>query len=336
MVDNTRINWIDYAKVFSIFCVVLIHLNPDINIKKCICTFDLPIFYFISGYLFSYVRNPSYKKFVWKRFRQLVIPYLWINVVAYIIWFIFLRHFGNDIKYVLDWHIPLIGIITCIPPFLIHDIPLWSLLSFFIVDISFYGLYKIVKNIYWITCILVIVNILLVYVVPIEEEYLPLALGPSISGLCFYSVGYIVKKNVDIVSHVSFMRFLLALIILVFCSLNNTLVDFYICEYGNYILYVISAATGCYVIISCSVFFSNFGNNRVIMFISKSTLLICGFHLLSYAFIKGVCKFILKINPELLGNGTLNSICFALAGMLLTLPVAYVIMKKFNYLIDKK
>ena len=46
----------------------------------------------------------------------------------------------------MDWYIPVAGIFAGIPPLLVHDIPLWSLLSFFVVDVVFYPLYRFTKS----------------------------------------------------------------------------------------------------------------------------------------------------------------------------------------------
>lgn len=82
---NKRIEWIDYAKSIAILMIMIIHLNPGKVLSACLLT-TIPIFYFISGYLFSYTNNPTYGPFVLKRFRQIVVPYLWINLVAYLAW----------------------------------------------------------------------------------------------------------------------------------------------------------------------------------------------------------------------------------------------------------
>lgn len=78
-----RIEWVDYAKVGAIFAVVMLHTYFSGSFTMYMNAFVMPFFFFISGFLFSYANNPDYGKFVKKRFRQLVIPYLWINILAY-------------------------------------------------------------------------------------------------------------------------------------------------------------------------------------------------------------------------------------------------------------
>ena len=89
-----RIAWIDYGKSLAIFLVVLLHVNCNHEVVKVINGFIMPLFFLMSGYLFSIDRNPSYKVFVAKRFRQLMVPYLWISALAYAAWVTVLRHVG--------------------------------------------------------------------------------------------------------------------------------------------------------------------------------------------------------------------------------------------------
>ena len=53
-----RINWIDWAKVFAIYLVILgHHISKDAEgesfVKNFIYAFHMPFFFFISGYLFK-------------------------------------------------------------------------------------------------------------------------------------------------------------------------------------------------------------------------------------------------------------------------------------------
>lgn len=71
-----RINWIDYAKAFAIYAVLVIHTHCDASVTKICNAIALPLFFFISGYLFSFEHHKTFRPFLYKRFRQLIIPYL--------------------------------------------------------------------------------------------------------------------------------------------------------------------------------------------------------------------------------------------------------------------
>lgn len=86
-----RLNWIDWAKVFAIFCVVFGHTPqvPGSFPQSFITTFHMPLFFFISGYLTKkeYLCTDTLKKY----WHTLIIPYLCYNLLFYPYWV--LRHY---------------------------------------------------------------------------------------------------------------------------------------------------------------------------------------------------------------------------------------------------
>ena len=91
-----RFIWVDYAKTIGIYLVILGHSYICTPINEIIYTFHMPLFFFLSGYLFSFERYPSFKKFAWKRFKSLLVPYLWINLITYLFWLLIGRNYGHD------------------------------------------------------------------------------------------------------------------------------------------------------------------------------------------------------------------------------------------------
>lgn len=331
-----RIKWVDYAKTFAILGVMLLHLDPDPVIKGFLKTYSLPLFFFISGYLFSFERNPEYKSFVAKRFRQLVVPYFWMNVIAYICWYFVARHYGSDPRDAVEWYMPLIGIATGIPPLLSHDIPLWSLLCFFMAEIIYYPLQKYLKNPLLVS-IVAMVTILLSYIIfPDQIQFIPLAISPTICALIFYSLGYFCRQNtLDIQQIVKIKYFIVALSISILSMMNNTPVNFFICQYGNFLWFILGALAGIYMIVAISYYCSQAGLPKFVTFISKSTLVICGFHLLAYAAIKGIFLFLFHIQPQILTQNIWTDLLMMLGALAITLPTAWIIRRYFRFLVDK-
>ena len=52
-------------------------------LKNWIYVFHMPLFFFLSGYLFRFDRHPNFMPFVRRRFRQLMCPYIVINLVTF-------------------------------------------------------------------------------------------------------------------------------------------------------------------------------------------------------------------------------------------------------------
>lgn len=100
MQDRTHLKEIEYLSSFGCFLVVFLHaltadmgksLNANINLSFIFLFFYrflVPLFMFLSGYLFIYTtiknKNLSYIGYVNKRFKRLIIPYLCISSLVFI------------------------------------------------------------------------------------------------------------------------------------------------------------------------------------------------------------------------------------------------------------
>lgn len=107
-----RINWIDWVKVLAITMVVFGHVpeQPNNFLLRYICTFHMPLFFFISGYL-TKVRT-NIKESLYKYWHTLIIPYFLYNMIFYPYWLI--RHVIENGNFsVFDIFIrPTMGILT--------------------------------------------------------------------------------------------------------------------------------------------------------------------------------------------------------------------------------
>lgn len=104
-----RLNWIDWAKVFAISCVVFGHIPqvPGSFPQYFIVTFHMPLFFFISGYLTKkeYICVDTIKKY----WHTLIIPYFCYNFLFYPYWI--LRHYIEAPNAGLfDYVKPIIGV----------------------------------------------------------------------------------------------------------------------------------------------------------------------------------------------------------------------------------
>jgi fucose 4-O-acetylase-like acetyltransferase len=98
-ITKTRIEYIDLLKAFAIFCVLWMHgieaLNAGIMVPTSdhyfendplhtfIITFNMPLFFMISGFFFVSSLNLSFKDVLRKKFTTLIIPHIaWIIILA--------------------------------------------------------------------------------------------------------------------------------------------------------------------------------------------------------------------------------------------------------------
>lgn len=335
-----HIGWIDYAKAFAIYSVVLLHTHCVEALSVAINGYVMPLFFFLSGFLFSRDRNPEFIPFLKKRFRQLIIPYLWINLVAYVIWVTVLRHFGNDPGDTLQWQEPLWGILLGIPPALVHDIPIWSILCFFVVEIIFYVIPPFGKftDLIIAACAWIVASVISLLAGE-EGVALPLTIAPAAGALAFYALGHYISErtiHLKLLFSPSAAVLLLGLILLTAGLSLNIPTAFFLGILGNPLYFFIGAIGGVITGVQIAGWLDRiFHDGTLIRMISRGTLIICGFHLLAFAFIKGVMLFCFGIQPEALVANLPRGILFSMAATLLCLPLIWIIERWFRFLVSK-
>lgn len=77
-----RIEWIDLAKGMAIFLMVCGHTSIPSSLSNWIWSFHMPLFFIVSGMLFSPYNYPSFADFLKKRCRTLLLPWLVFTVVT--------------------------------------------------------------------------------------------------------------------------------------------------------------------------------------------------------------------------------------------------------------
>ena len=86
----------DWVKAFAIYLVVVSHTAIARPVAHWAFMVEIPLFFFMSGYLFRFRSTPSFNAFAKKRFRQIIIPYITINTVTYLFWLLATRRFNAD------------------------------------------------------------------------------------------------------------------------------------------------------------------------------------------------------------------------------------------------
>ena len=91
--DKHRIIWIDVLRGISMLLIVyghiIIHCDKLGELTKYIVSFHVPIFFLISGFVFSVKENMNYKTYIWKKFKRVMIPYFVFGFLFLIPFFLF-------------------------------------------------------------------------------------------------------------------------------------------------------------------------------------------------------------------------------------------------------
>lgn len=217
--EKNRINYLDYAKVFAIICVISIHVG-FYQINK-VLLFAMPLFFMITGHTFTFGKR-SLKESITLRFKTIMLPFviymfvyalvevLRANIFGYgnykvllvsLMNFIygsgiipFSGRFTGYLRSIMDYKMqPSTGVDLILP----SNCHLWFLPATFTGFVLFATILHFANNKNWVKFIFLIP---LLFVSCLEVLFpslnqLPFAIGRGAIGACFMLVGNILKES---------------------------------------------------------------------------------------------------------------------------------------------
>lgn len=266
---------IDIAKGIGIVLVVWGHTACPI--KSEIYLFHMPLFFFLSGYLFNDKTN--IKDIIRKKIRSLIIPYIFFFIFAETSFIILytLTERSAQIALYPSILIKPYGVIR----------PLWFLLSLFQATI----IYSLICRITIKSTIRLSISIILAvfgYFLSQKTITLPLFLDSSISMVIFFNIGSMAKQYNPLNSRNRPYQIGLILFSIPLYTLgvyNKLIVDIWSNTIDkDFILYILTSLSGLYLVIFLSylIFKTNKFLTSIFSFLGKESLLIFALHILSF------------------------------------------------------
>ena len=273
MVLKQRINWIDWAKVFAIYLVVLGHLLSKTGregyIFNFIYSFHMPFFFFISGYLFT-VKENNFRSFLKGSIRSLLVPYVLLNLIG---------NFFLIPTWVLAKQWPLDQLFY----FITADGrgepgPTWFLVCLFQVRLLSYFIVR--QTSVW-RLLVVSFCILIAYLFPFHLYW---RIDTVFMVIPFYIAGYELKSKLSFFS--SKISFFILLLIVLLLTMIMGYSNVYLRLFGNYpLLYYPYAFAGIFMLISLSFMFDKY-NFKFITILSIGTIVIMALHGIMFLYVK--------------------------------------------------
>lgn len=312
---------IDVAKGIGCLLVLLGHsLYINKHLKNWIFSFHMPLFFFISGYLFNYDKyKDDYKTFLKKRVKSLIIPYFLLQFVIWILLFMFQYHFCLTTEALNRF----IGIFL---GYRMHKwyFYLWFLILLFFIENILYFLIKYFnKFLYIIAVISYIAGYYLIKYVHgfyLNTDLIPLTLS-------FVIAGYLYKRDfskmVDKLNNViKIIMMMILLSISIFVSYKNSLyyglINMHDCNLGFIHWYIVAAFSG----VAFTFLLSSFINkNKILEDLGKNTITIWAFQ----------NPIVFPIAYFLLDNLSINRDIKFVLSIIITLPI----LRLLAYLTDK-
>ena len=175
----------DISRGLGIFLVVWGHVTSN-PASIYIYSFHMPLFFFLSG---IFHRNEQFTNFLNKKFKRLIIPYLYYSILIYLFylaWFsVFLEIESFNFKNILNI-IPFNDTVSS---------PLWFLISLFEVSLIFFLLELLFKNDLILTFLAILLGLILVLISKKVEVFVNyFFIASSCSMLMFFSLGHLIAR----------------------------------------------------------------------------------------------------------------------------------------------
>lgn len=285
MEKKTRIAWLDMAKGYGILLVVFAHLceillnigvTAILPIYQWVYSFHMPLFFALSGYVFSAKEPPL--RFLIKKAKSFLLPYLFLGFPMPIIMIVQSCQAGTLTTY---------SFIGTFKQFLLQERlwTLWFLTCLFCLNVLFYLCIKLLKT----TSRLLVSSIVfpclgLVYFKVLHRVEFPWNADVSLMAYPFFFAGYWCKLNRERIEQFlqekgKYTIVAAAIIVNLLFSFISTKIsgewlDMYLNQYGIPLLVYPAAFAGIVYMVA----FSKWFTAKPILYIGQNSLLYFAWH----------------------------------------------------------
>ena len=359
-----RLPWIDALKGFGIALVVFAHYRLPEALDTYIFSFHMPLFFFISGFLFNFVKyTGSAGNFVKGRFRSLIIPYFGFAVLTCLFYFLLdelyspgvasIKFFKDDILYMTY------SILYALTSMISFNGPLWFLTCLFVTELLFYWL---AKRYYWQPGKLLIWLTAAGIIGYLYSVYVPFRLiwnaDVALTAVVFYGAGNLFRKFIESVEElrVDFglpksgsrfnkvlyraENFLPGLFILVSLLYFVYLLKFPADKinmsgmiYGEFFSFYLLAFSGIFTFVYI---FKKIDSLKLLEYYGRNSLIVLALHFPMKDILTKLSTIIFDMDLDCFGCITSFALILTVLNLLGLTPIIYIINKYFPFLAGKR
>lgn len=336
--DNKNILWVDVCKGIAILLMILGHSGMTDRGKLYIHSFNMPLFFILSGFLVKPKQIMIFKDFFMKKVKTIVLPYFVFGFVNFIFCILYLRYYLHDYK-INSLLIP-IKSLFCFNTEggLLVANALWFLTALFIVEIIFYFMLKYIRSKKKMLFVLIAFSLISYAYSIFFKARLFWGIDIAISAVFFYGIGFLFKQAGDkiklVVLKSNIFYIILGLGISFVTIFLNGQVDMRVIRYNNYFLFYFNAlvASGVYIMLAsyiCKIKFmknlvkilADIGKNSIIYLVLNQMVLVVMVHI-SYLFSR---------------HNVVGSILISSAlTIIIIMPISHILVKYLPEIVGKK
>lgn len=275
-----RYKEVDISKGIGILLSIFGHLNYTF-VHAFIYMFHMPLFYFISGFLFK-PQKYTFKQFILRKLRTIVVPYFVLGAII-----MAFDYFGHGKVQIVELLVQR------------RYLPLWFLTSLFFTEIIFYLLNNFISSNY----LKGIIVVLLFLFGNILSNFIDTALPWNVDSVCFalvfYYFGYLFSKYKEKILNKKKMLMVSSIIILptifvIEMKIFGKIVDIFSNNYGIFPLNIVSALSGIVVVYCISIYIEkNKIISKILCYIGKNSLV--------FFALQGIpiCSYVINLNTKM-------------------------------------
>lgn len=342
--DNKRIEWVDMLKGVAIICVIMGHRTYGDHgfLSKYLCaeiySFHIPLFFFLSGIVFSINKYKSFKVFFIKKVKTILVPMICFSVAHILFNFVYYGQIVGIKKYDVSYLINrLVGIILQLRNGKQESI-LWFLPCLFISELLLYFIIKYTNNKTTLILICIFISFIVgMSYIGLKLPRLPWEIECALIALFFVGLGYLLKKIKSInkkANRIILLPILIALNVITmylnYIFMKNNSVDLAYDKIGMPLWYLIESVTGIWALV---IIFSRMRKLKPLSYIGRNSLVYyCLLDLM--VFIPDIIIFnILHINLRNFGDwSVIINIVYTAIVCVSIVPVNELISRKLKFL----
>jgi fucose 4-O-acetylase-like acetyltransferase len=189
---KNRIEWVDIAKFLGILAIYIGHFGEQAgNTFEFVFAYHVPLFFFLSGCMDTFDKENNYFKYVWKKFKSLIIPYFGFALLIILMQTLILN---ADTHMIWPW-IKIVAL-GCKRNFFFAG-GLWFITCLFVIQIIF-KLFKYCKPKVLILLFTLVCVVISCCFFPFRQHELPYNVDAALWYIIFYALGYflfpVIKK----------------------------------------------------------------------------------------------------------------------------------------------
>jgi acyltransferase len=322
-----RLPWIDTLKALGVIMVIGGHtVGVPPLVLQVVFACHIPLFFWISGLVGTgKVTTMPLGAFLVDRGRRRLIPYFVFAVLSYLLWLLFLRHFGTRQAAQVPLLIPLVGILygSDVHNFLAPNVVLWFFPCLFVTELYFYFLARIRSRL--LLGVALGLCALCGFLAPALLPWrLPWGIDLALTAVVFYGAGYLTRDALPAVALRGCWRglgLLLSLGLYLSLSLYNRPVAFIIGNYGDSgAAFYGAAAAG---IVFWALVAQALQGSRLLQVVGQHTLVLFALHLLVFPILTGFCRYVVGLPADFREQSVIFPLLYTIFAIAVLLPVSF-------------